>query len=238
MLSVPPWFSFFCKIPPREGGSLLFLDKLVSFLLPTENKFFTYLQSIAKNVQEGADVFAELRNAKSMEDHLKIAERMRRIEHEGDELAHLLYEELDKTFVTPLDREDLHLLCSELDSIIDRAESCANRIVIFRLAALSEPMREQIRIYQECARAVYRCVCLLSDLSKIDEINTHFVHVNTLENEADKIYRAELARLFADPPKDVVDFIRQKEILDALERAIDACEDVMDLMRSVVVKNG
>ena len=64
------------------------------------------------------------------------------------------------------------------------------------------------------------------------------MHVNTLENEADKIYRAELARLFADPPSDMVDFIRQKEILDALERAIDATEDVMDLMRSVVVKNG
>lgn len=216
----------------------MFLDKLVSFLLPHENKFFTYLQSIAKNVQEGADVFAELRNAKSMDDHVKVAERMRRIEHEGDELAHLLYEELDKTFVTPLDREDLHNLCSELDSILDSAESCANRIVIYRLAALSEPMREQIRIYQECAHAVYRCVCLLSDLSKVVEINTHFVHVNTLENEADKIYRAELARLFADPPKDTVEFIRQKEILDSLERAIDATEDVMDLMRSVVVKNG
>jgi len=185
----------------------LFLDKLVSFLLPTENKFFTYLQSIAKNVQEGADAFAELRTAKSMDDHVKIAERMRRIEHEGDELAHLLYEELDKTFVTPLDREDLHLLCSELDSVLDAAESCANRIVIYRLASLSEPMREQIRIYNECARAVYRCVCLLSDLSKVDEINTHFVHVNTLENEADKIYpRRARAPLFADPPKDMVDF--------------------------------
>lgn len=216
----------------------MLLDKLVSYLLPQENKFFTYLQSIAKNVQEGADVFGELRNAKSMDDHLKIAERMRRIEHEGDELAHLLYEELDKTFVTPLDREDLHALCSELDSILDVAESCANRIVIFRLGALSEPMRELVRIYQESARAVYRCVLLLSDLSKVDEINTHFVHVNTLENEGDKVYRAELARLFADPPKDTVDFIRQKEILDGLERAVDACEDVMDLMRSVVVKNG
>ena len=216
----------------------MLLDRIVSFLLPRENKFFTYLQSIAKNVQEGADCFAELREAKNTEDQLKIAERMRRIEHEGDELAHLLYEELDRTFVTPIDREDLHLLCSELDSILDTAESCSNRIVIFRLGPISEPMREQIRIYRECAHAVYRCVCLLSDLSKIDEINTHFVHVNTLENEGDKVYRAELARLFADPPKDPVDFIRQKEILDALERAIDACEDVMDLMRSVVVKNG
>jgi uncharacterized protein Yka (UPF0111/DUF47 family) len=214
------------------------LDRLVKFLMPHENKFFTYLQSIARNVQEAADVFAELRTAKSTDEQLKIAERMRRLEHEGDELAHLLYEELDKTFVTPLDREDLHLLCSELDSILDVAESCANRIVIFRVGTITEPMSELIRIYQESVRAVYRCVCLLSDLSKVDEINTHFVHVNTLENEGDKVYRAELARLFADPPKDTVDFIRQKEVLDGLERSIDACEDVMDILRSVVVKNG
>ncbi len=216
----------------------MLLDRLVKFLMPHENKFFTYLQSIARNVQEAADVFAELRTAKSTDEQLKIAERMRRLEHEGDELAHLLYEELDKTFVTPLDREDLHLLCSELDSILDVAESCANRIVIFRVGTITEPMSELIRIYQESVRAVYRCVCLLSDLSKVDEINTHFVHVNTLENEGDKVYRAELARLFADPPKDTVDFIRQKEVLDGLERSIDACEDVMDILRSVVVKNG
>jgi predicted phosphate transport protein (TIGR00153 family) len=216
----------------------MLLDRIVSFLLPRENKFFTYLQSIAKNLQEASDVFAELRTAKSTEDHLKIAERLRRMEHEGDELAHILYEELDKTFVTPLDREDLHLLCSELDSIIDTAEAVANRIVIFRVGTITEPMSELIRIYRECVHAVYRCVSLLSDLSKVDEINTHIVHVNTLENEADKVYRAELARLFANPPSDTVDFIRQKEILDALERSIDATEDVMDLMRSVVVKNG
>jgi predicted phosphate transport protein (TIGR00153 family) len=216
----------------------LLLDRIVSYLMPRENKFFIYLDSIAKHVEKGADTFAEMSTAKGPEDFEKIATRLRGIEHEGDELAHLLYEELDKTFVTPLDREDLHALCSALDNVLDFTESCAARIVIYRLSEFSQPMKDMTRIFREAAHEVSRCVHLLSDLSKMDEINVHIVHVNTLENEADKIYRAELARLFATPPKDVVDFIRTKEILDALERGVDAAEDVMDLMRSVCVKNG
>jgi predicted phosphate transport protein (TIGR00153 family) len=216
----------------------MLVDRLVAYLQPHENKFFVYLESMAKNMNDGAAVFAELRTAQGPQDFAKIAERMRRIEHEGDELAHLLYEELDKTFVTPLDREDLHALCSAVDSVLDVAESCANRVVIYHAASLTEPMKELVRIYQEAVTHVWKCVCLLSDLSKIEVINTHFVHVNTLENEGDKVYREALSQLFAKAPTDVVEFIRQKEILDALERAIDATEDVMDLMRSVCVKNG
>ncbi|MBI3725870.1 DUF47 family protein, partial [bacterium] len=158
--------------------------------------------------------------------------------HEGDDIAHLLFEELDKTFVTPIDREDLHSLCSALDSVLDIAEGCAARVVIFRLTSLSDAMKELVRIYLEATREVTRSIALLRDLSQLDEIGVHVVHVNTLENEADKVYRMEMKRLFADPPKDPIELIRQKEILDAMERAVDATEDVMDLVRSICVKNG
>src|SRR5581483_66639 len=125
---------------------------------------------------------------------------LKQIEHECDELAHLLYEELDKTFVTPIDREDLHDLCRALDSVLDVAEGCAARIEIFRLPApFSEPMKEMTRIYAEATKAVVRSVHLLSDLSQSDEINTHFVHIHSLENQADKIYRKELQRLYSNP---------------------------------------
>jgi uncharacterized protein len=216
----------------------MFLDRVVGFFLPKENKFFLYIGSIANNMLAGAETFAELINAKGRGDFERIAEKMKRAEHEGDELAHLLYEELDKTFVTPLDREDLHALCSALDSILDHAESCANRILIFRLEVLSEPMKKLVGIYREAATTVHRCARLLSDMRKGDEINLAFVHVHSLENEADQIYRGELQRIFSDPPKDPVELIKAKEILDALERAVDATKSVMDLLHSVVVKNG
>lgn len=217
----------------------MLLDRLVKFLLPRENKFFIYLDSIAKCVLKGAETFAELAQAKSMDDYPRVAEKLKQIEHEADELAHLLFEELDKTFVTPIDREDLHDLCGALDSVLDVAEGCAARIEIFRLPApFSEPMKELTRIYVEATREVVRSIHLLSDLSQSDEINTHFVHIHTLENEADKVYRAELRRIYSNPPADAIALLRQTQILDALEHCVDATKACMDLIRSVCVKNG
>jgi uncharacterized protein Yka (UPF0111/DUF47 family) len=219
------------------------LDRLVRYLLPRETRFFTYLEAIARNMAQGADVLATLRDASSPGDHTRVAERLRAIEHEGDGLAHILFEALDRTFVTPLDREDLHLLCSKLDTVLDVAEASSARISLLGLVKVSEPMREQIRIYRECAHSVERCIFLLRDLSRPDEVNAEVDRMNTLENEADRVYRAELQRLFATPvaTADIattVEVLRQKEILDVLERAVDACEDVMDVVRSILVKHG
>jgi uncharacterized protein len=216
----------------------MFLDRVVSFFLPKENKFFTYLQQIARTMQRGVETFAEVAGAKGQPDFMRIAEHMRQLEHEGDELAQLLYEDLDKTFVTPFDREDLHALCSALDSILDHAESCANRMFIYKLETLTDPMKQLVRIFKEAATAVTECTFLLPDLAQSDKINMNFVRVHSLENEADLIYRGELQRIFTNPPKDPIELIREKEILDALERAVDATKSVMDLMHSVAVKNG
>src|SRR5260221_8394617 len=126
----------------------MFLDRAVKWLLPRNDRFFVYMQSIAKSVEEGANIFAEFRTAENREKFIQISERLRRREHETDELAHLLYEELDKTFVTPIDREDLHALTSALDDVMDLIEHCANHIVIYKLQKLTEPMKELLRISQ------------------------------------------------------------------------------------------
>lgn len=213
------------------------IDRIVKWLLPRENRFFVYLESIARNVGAAADIFAEFRTAKGREDFERIATTLRIKEHETDELAHLLYEELDKTFVTPIDREDLHALTSKLDDVLDIIESCAGQIVLYKLPQLTDSMRELIRVSVESAHEVVKCVPLLQDLSKVDEIQVHVIHVNSLENEGDKIHRKALEALF-DHMIDPIELVRQKEILDGLEDSIDASEDVMDLIRSVVVKNG
>jgi predicted phosphate transport protein (TIGR00153 family) len=213
------------------------IDRMVKWLLPRENRFFVYLSSIAKNVDASADVFATFRDAKGPEDFKKIALEMRRREHDTDELAHLLYEELDKTFVTPIDREDLHALTSALDDVLDLMETCAGKIVLFKLPKMTEPMRELVRIGQASAHEVSACISLLQNIDKADDIQVQVIRVNSLENEGDEIYRKALEHLF-DTMIDPIELIREKEILDSLETQIDACEDVMDLIRSIVVKNG
>jgi hypothetical protein len=212
------------------------LDSAIKWLLPQESKFFVYLTSMGSNVQAAAEVFAELQTAKTKEDFLRISGALRRKEHETDELAHLIYGELDKTFITPIDREDLHALTSALDEVLDSMDRCGNEIVLYKLDKMTDPMRELVRIIQEAAREIAKCVALLSDQSKVDEVQVHVIHVNSLENEGDKVYRKGVEALF-DNMIDPIELIRQKEILTSLEDAIDACEDVMDVIRSIMVKN-
>ncbi len=215
----------------------MLLDRFVRWLMPRESQFFVYLDSIAKNVVLGADCFAELLDAEGKAGFLAVAERLRKIEHEGDGMAHLLYEELDRTFVTPIDREDLHALTSKLDDVLDVLEACAGRIVVYHLTELTPAMKDLVRIARDAAHQVAKAITLLSDFSKSGEINVIAIQVNSLENEGDLRYRKELERLFSSVT-DPIELIREKEILDVLEDAIDTTEDVIDLVRSVVVKNG
>jgi predicted phosphate transport protein (TIGR00153 family) len=222
----------------------VFIDRMVKWLLPKDEKFFKYLSSIARCVVEAADIYAKLRDAKNPAEFQQVAAELRQKEHEADELAHLLYQELDKTFVTPIDREDLHNLTSALDDVIDEMEHASVKIVICHLPKLSEPMRELIRIAQSSAIEVAKCVDVFQNHSNLDEMQVHVVHVNSLENEGDRVYRAAIDGLFTSSKDalfealDPIEIIRQKDVLDTMEQTIDACEDVMDLISSVVIKNG
>lgn len=215
----------------------MFVDRIVKWFLPRENRFFVYLESIAQGVSAGADVFAQLKTATGRADFERVAEALHQKEGETDNVAHLLYEELDKTFVTPIDREDLHHITSALDDILDIMEACAAQIVLYKLQTLTEPMKDLIGKVQEASHEVACCIALLQNSDKLDEIQLHVIRVNSLENEGDKVYRRAMASLFENET-DPIELIREKEILDSLESCIDACEDVMDIVRSVVVKNG
>jgi predicted phosphate transport protein (TIGR00153 family) len=215
----------------------LSIDRAIKWLLPHENRFFLYLNSISASAAGGADIFSKFRDAKNRDEFKQIADALRLKEQETDQLAHTLYEELDKSFVTPIDREDLHQLAHALDDILDAMDNAAEQIYLFKLPSLTDNMRELIRIQGESVREVANCVNALQDLRQIDEIRVHIIHVNTLENEGDKLYRKALEALF-DNMIDPIELIRQKEILDALEEAIDSCENVVNVIRSVVVKNG
>lgn len=212
-------------------------DRVFQWFMPRENKFFELLNAIARNVARGSDCFAQFREAKTREDFARIADELRHIEHEGDSMAHLLYNELDKTFVTPIDREDLHDLCSALDTMLDLMEECAGFIVNYRLESLSPAMCEMVRIAQAAAAEVAVTVAMLDDSKKYAALQVHLIHVHALENEGDGVFRGALGDLFVNVT-DAIELIRQKDILEALEATIDASDDVGDLIRSLVMKHG
>lgn len=217
-------------------GACLLANSLLSRLMPREDRFYAQLDGIARKVTEGGTAFARFRDVTSPDEFLHIADELRVIEHDCDKMVHVFYNELDATFVTPIDREDLHDLCSSLDTILDSMEECAGFIVNYRLKELTPPMRELIRIAQASCEEVAVVISLLRDRGKLADLNAHLIRVHSLENEGDTVFRLALGDLF-QTQTNAIELIRQKDIIEALEGTIDAADDVGDLVRSISMKN-
>jgi predicted phosphate transport protein (TIGR00153 family) len=215
----------------------MLIDRLVRFLLPRQDFFFSIMEDVAAKMTASAEVFGELTTASGHEQLASIARRLKPIETEADELCHRVYEELDRTFVTPIDREDLAHLAKALDDVIDGMEHSAAFAALFRFSALTEPMRQMVRITVEAAAEIVRAIGNLRKFSDADSLRESIVAVHTLENEADAIYRKAIEDLFANGT-DARELVRQKDMLLSLEAGVDGCEDAMDVIRSVIVKNG
>jgi predicted phosphate transport protein (TIGR00153 family) len=215
----------------------MIVDRLVRFLLPRQDYFFDLLEEIAGRITAAAEVFAELAHANGHEHFEIIAATLKPIETDADKLCHRVYEELDKTFVTPIDREDLAHLTKALDDVIDGMEHAAAFADLFRFDTLPEPMRKMVGITVRAADELTRAVRGLRKFSDPESIREQMVAVHTLENEADTVYREAVEHLFMNGA-DAKELVRQKDMLFNLEAGVDQCEDAMDVIRSVVVKNG
>jgi predicted phosphate transport protein (TIGR00153 family) len=215
----------------------MFIDRLVRFLLPRQDFFFTLLEEIGGRITAAATVFAELADAASHDQFEAIAGRLKPIETEADKLCHKVYEELDKTFVTPIDREDLAHLTKALDDVIDGMEHAAAFADLYRFDTFTGPMRQMVKITVQAAAELARAVANLRKFGDPEAIRAQTVAVHTLENEADAVYRSAVEYLFINgtEPRELV---RQKDMLFSLEAGVDQCEDAMDVIRSVIVKNG
>ncbi|HEX4591663.1 MAG TPA: DUF47 family protein [Gemmataceae bacterium] len=215
----------------------MFFDRLVRIVLPRQDQFFSLLEEIAGRITASAEVFAELADVSGHDKFKDIAARMKPLETEADKICHRVYEELDRTFVTPIDREDLAHLTKALDDVIDGMEHAAAFADLYRFETLSEPMRQMVRITIQAAAELTTAVKDLRKFGDADSIRRQTVAVHTLENEADSVYRAAVEHLFMNGA-DAKELVRQKDMLFTLEAGVDQCEDAMDVIRSVVVKNG
>ncbi|HEV3386568.1 MAG TPA: DUF47 family protein [Gemmata sp.] len=215
----------------------MLIDRLVRYLLPRQDVFFVLLEKIAAKIEAASAIFGELDSATNRDAINSVAVRVKPIETEADDLCRQIYEQLDRTFVTPIDREDLAALTKALDNVIDGMEHNSAFALLFRFDTLTPPMRHLIRITVQAATELARAVSKLRKFGDPMAIRAATIAVHTLENEADEVYRRAIAALFGDgtPPTDL---IRQKDMLFSLEEGIDQCEDAMDVIRSVMVKNG
>jgi len=208
-------------------------DSTVAFrLIPREEKFYTDFLAIADQLTKGA---AALETMLASDPPLvDKADEIKEIEHQCDFLAHAIFQRLHRTFVTPLDREDIHALTGALDDVMDTIDATAGYVRLYRVTEIRFGARELARIISEMTKAVRQAV---EGMEPRKAVATHIVEINRLENEADRLHFEAVKRLF-DEEKDPIMIFKWKEILDQLEDATDRCEDVADVIGGVVLKNG
>ena len=210
------------------------LQDVVRWFLPKEDHFFRFLEKQAVTAHKGALALAEFKPGKPIED---VQSAVQLLEHEGDKVVHELEEALGKTFVTPIDREDLQQLSAELDDVLDLTNSAARACALFGVAEPTTPMMQLIEILVKCTAELETAVPHLSRHDYAGLMTTSR-SVRQLEKDADAIFRGALSRLFRDEKVDAKELLREKEVLENLEHAIDRCERVAGTLANLAVKHG
>jgi predicted phosphate transport protein (TIGR00153 family) len=205
-------------------------------LTPHERGFYPLFTRAAENIATAADELAKL-VATEPAGRAPLAARVKEAELAGDELTHEILVKINTTFVTPFDREDIYRLASALDDVLDAIEEAADRIVLYRLGALPAGIADQVELLQRAAAVT---AAAMPRLEKLADLQSYWIDVNSLENEADSVYRALLGDLLAPPdpapPADVLTVLKTKEIVETLEEAADAFETVANTVESIAVK--
>jgi predicted phosphate transport protein (TIGR00153 family) len=201
-------------------------------LFPREEKFFDLLEEQVTRIVEASRLLNE--GVRSDELSLsRMAGEIKRIEHEADQITHQLFTRLNQTFVTPLDPEDLHALGASLDDVLDYIEDAAFRISAYRMFPVPSGVSKLTAIIHSCCLKLGTAVAKLKTQGNTLE---DCIEINRLENSADELVRKLVTDLFNDEVDPIV-LIKHKEIYEVLESATDRCEDVADVLQTIVVKN-
>ena len=201
-------------------------------LLPREEEFFDLFTEVANRNKEAARYLRELFEAPP-DWRTPHVEAIKRLEHEADQVTHEVVNRLDRTFITPLDREDIHELASDLDDVMDAMDGTARRTQIFRLGAAPPGVRQLIEVIERMVAVLAEAV---SRLKKGDDVMRFCVEAKQLEEEGDAIYHEALGQMF-EKERDAIEIIKWKEIYDNLENTLDQAEDVANVVESITIKH-
>src|SRR6266704_1007333 len=204
---------------------------LRDILIPQEKIFFQLLERESKNVLAGAQALNEL--ILNYDDLAKRRDGIKEIEHQGDEIVHEIYDHLVKSFVTPIDREDISKLASLYDDVLDYIYAAVNRLFLYEVDSPTEPMRRFADLVLKSVREIDFAFASIQKI-KASEIETRCNEVDTLENEADVVLNEAVAALFKT--NDAISIIKFKEIYELMETITDKCEDVVQVIRDIILE--
>ena len=199
-------------------------------LIPREESFYAQFTAMADQIRGGARLLEEM-----LAPDPPIADKaheIKEVEHKCDFLTHEIIQRLNKTFVTPIDREDIHEMARTLDDVMDAIDNAASLIPLYHIDRVRFGARELAHVIAQSCDALRLAVAALEKRSGVLE---HAVEINRLENEGDRVYRKTVARLYSGEFK-AMDVLKWKDILDQMEEAIDGCEDIANAIESILLK--
>jgi predicted phosphate transport protein (TIGR00153 family) len=200
-------------------------------LVPREVRFFDYFEAQARNIITAADLLHAL--VHEFADARAKAHAIKEVEHAGDQITHEIVRKLNTTFITPIDREDIHDLATRLDDVLDYIEAAAERLVVYRIKEPTSACRAMASVIVQTVAATDRTVRCLRTMDP--GFHEHTVEVNRLENSADNLLRDSLAALFEEEG-DPIEVIKWKEIYETMEIVTDRCEDVANVIEGIILK--
>jgi predicted phosphate transport protein (TIGR00153 family) len=199
-------------------------------LTPRDSAFYEMFTEAGRNVADSADVLAGLLEPNANRD--SIAKQLREREHAGDSVTHRIMRQLNTSFVTPFDREDIYRLASTLDDVVDAMEAAADFVVLADVGKLPALMGDQISLL---VKSAHETADAMARLKTLRDLEPYWIEVNRLENEADRVYRKLLSKLFSGD-YDALTMVKLREVADGLEEAADALEHVANAVETIAVK--
>ncbi|MGE5328483.1 MAG: DUF47 domain-containing protein [Deltaproteobacteria bacterium] len=204
-------------------------------IFPKDDTFFNLFVQSANKVYEAAVLLKEIvaEPSQSLEEKVN---KMKQIEEEGDENTHIILSQLNKSFITPLDREDIYQIAKEIDEILDYIEDTAHSIFIFGIKNSKQEAITITELIITAAKEIQYMTEALKDTKNTKQLYKKIVEINRIENEGDTIYREAVTKLFAEETKPI-EIIKWKEIFEFLENTLDSCEDLANTIEGVVMKH-
>jgi uncharacterized protein len=203
-------------------------------LIPKDEKFFVMFKEMSALIVEGGQLLKELLDHYEEPQHLQ--QKIKDVEHKGDNLSHNIINKLNSTFVTPFEREDIYDLASALDDVLDLIDASAQHLITYRVTKVTSRAKELGFIIQQSCNVLNRAVSALDGKTEHKHITEFCVEINSLENEADRVCRDAIGDLF-DNEKDPIQVIKWKTIYENLETVTDKCEHASNILESIIVKN-
>jgi uncharacterized protein len=212
------------------------IDKFLKFFVPKDHSFFPLFESAAQNLVQAAVLLKELMAVTEPEEHDRLNKEIKDIEHIGDEITDSAYEQLNKSFITPFDREDIHELTAQIDDMVDSINGISRRVCLYKPKKMMPIYKDMAEIVYLSAKEIETAVhCLKDPVANKTKITRACANVTDLEHKADELYFVGVSDLF-EKEEDPKELLKNNKILEILERCVDEAEDVTDTLKAILIK--